>query len=69
MGTEGWAFTEDAVIRVIKVIGSEAENMVSEIGVCIQEIVIYLKLMSNIIPSGDYPRFLNQVKHKGYTAV
>lgn len=40
MGTEGWAITEDAVIRVIKVIGVEAENIVSEIGVCTQEINI-----------------------------
>lgn len=69
MGTEGWAITEDAVIRVITVIDVEAENIVSESGVCIQKIVIYLELMSNIIPSGDYPRFLNQVKHKGYTTV
>lgn len=38
--------------------GPEAENIVNEIGVCIQKMVIYLKLMSNTIPSGDSPRFL-----------
>lgn len=60
MSTEGWGSHRKCCRSGYESdIGAEAENIVSGIGVCIQKMVIYLKLMSHTIPSGDSPRFLS----------